>query len=463
MLKYIVKRILQMIPTVFGVILITFALFNLAGGSPALKVLGPHAQADTLEAFDEQRGFNKPLFFGFKTQTRAYEDSDFERTAGDWRGIEGVTHTNGMIVLAEGGEYALPVKFDLRNDCGYELEIEARTDGFPLLRSSSYAGQANPKERKLGFSKHWKKMTLNFQTLEKKEGGGSASFHPLEVGSSDGLAAGQELPKFIPVDAPLEIRSIKLRRLMSNPFDSQLAFYFNRLLHWDFGVSHSTNQRVSKLLADGIVPSLMLTVPIFLIGLITSVSLSLLCAFWRDTWVDRFFVVLSVALMSVNYLVYIVAGQYFLAFKKGLFPVWGFEDASYLALPILIGVLSGLGGSLRFYRTIMLDEAHRDYVRTARAKGVSKSRVLFRHVLKNAMIPIITNVVIAIPFLYTGSLLLESFFGIPGLGYLGINAINSSDIDVVRAVVLIGALLFVAANLLTDICYALVDPRVKLK
>lgn len=111
----------------------------------------------------------------------------------------------------------------------------------------------------------------------------------------------------------------------------------------------------------------------------------------------------------------------------------------------------------------MLDEAHRDYVRTARAKGVSKSRVLFRHVLKNAMIPIITNVVIAIPFLYTGSLLLESFFGIPGLGYLGINAINSSDVDVVRAIVLIGAFMFVIANLLTDICYALVDPRVKLK
>jgi len=207
----------------------------------------------------------------------------------------------------------------------------------------------------------------------------------------------------------------------------------------------------------------MLTVPVFIIGLFTSVALSLFCAFWRDTWVDRFFVILSVALMSINYLVYIVAGQYFVGFKMGWLPVWGFEDARYLALPVLIGVLSGLGGNLRFYRTIMLDEAHRDYVRTARAKGVSQSRVLFRHVLKNAMIPIVTNVVIAIPFLYTGSLLLESFFGIPGLGYLGINAINSSDVDVLRAIVLIGSFIFVIANLLTDICYALVDPRVKLK
>lgn len=434
MIRYILRRTLQMIPTVFGVILITFILFNVAGGSPALKVMGPHAQADTLEAFDEQRGFNKPLFFGFKTTTRAYEDSDFERTAGDWLKQDGITHTNGMIVLAEGNEYTLPLKFDLRDDCEYELEMEGRTDGFPNIVSRRSGAEGDGKS-KLGFSKDWKKVTLRFQALEK----------------------------IIPVDAPVEIRSVKLRRLMNNPFDSQIVFYFNRLFHWDFGVSHATNQRVSKLLADGIVPSLMLTIPIFIIGLFTSISLSLFCAFWRDTWVDRFFVVLSVALMSINYLVYIVAGQYFLSFKAGWFPVWGFEDASYLALPVLIGVISGLGGSLRFYRTIMLDEAHRDYVRTARAKGVSKSRVLFRHVLKNAMIPIITNVVIAIPFLYTGSLLLESFFGIPGLGYLGITAINSSDVDVVRGIVLIGAFMFVIANLLTDICYAVVDPRVKLK
>jgi peptide/nickel transport system permease protein len=264
-------------------------------------------------------------------------------------------------------------------------------------------------------------------------------------------------------DAPGAIRSIKLRRIMSSPLDSQFMFYLNRLAHLDFGVSSSTNQRVSKLMLDGIGPSLMLAVPVFFVGLITAVMLSLFCAFWRDTWVDRFFVVFSVALMSVNYLVWIVGGQYLLGFKLGWFPVWGFEDPRYLALPVLIGVFSGLGAELRFYRTIMLDEAHRDYVRTARAKGVSRGGVLFKHVLKNAMIPIITNTVIAIPFLYTGSLLLESFFGIPGLGYLGINAIHSSDVDVVRAIVLVGSIIFVIANLLTDICYALVDPRVKLK
>ena len=172
---------------------------------------------------------------------------------------------------------------------------------------------------------------------------------------------------------------------------------------------------------------------------------------------------IAVTLMSINYLVWIVAGQYVLGYKLAWFPIWGFESWRFLLLPVVIGVVHGLGTNIRFYRTIMLDEVYRDYVRTAFAKGVSRHGVLFKHVLKNIMIPVLTNVIIVIPYLYTGSLLLEHFYGIPGLGNMSINAINSSDVDVLRAVVFIGAVLFVIANLVTDICYALVDPRVKLK
>jgi peptide/nickel transport system permease protein len=142
--------------------------------------------------------------------------------------------------------------------------------------------------------------------------------------------------------------------------------------------------------------------------------------------------------------------------------VWGFESWRNLLLPAGIGVATGLGVNVRFYRTILLEEMHKDYVRTAFAKGLGAERVLFRHVLKNALGPVIVNVALALPFLYTGSLLLESFFGIPGLGYLSLNAIHSSDVDVVRAVVLVGALLFTAANILADVALAWVDPRVKL-
>jgi peptide/nickel transport system permease protein len=175
--------------------------------------------------------------------------------------------------------------------------------------------------------------------------------------------------------------------------------------------------------------------------------------------------VLCVVGMSIPYLSFILFGQYFLAYKWDLFPVFFSPDLSpvqYVALPVIIGIVSGLGSNLRFYRTVMLDEMRNDYVRTAFAKGLTTRRVLFKHVLKNAMIPIITRVVLAIPFLFLGSLLMERFFGIPGLGYLMIEAIGSRDFRVINAMTYISAILFVIFNLITDICYALVDPRVSL-
>jgi len=170
--------------------------------------------------------------------------------------------------------------------------------------------------------------------------------------------------------------------------------------------------------------------------------------------------------MSIPYLSFILFGQYFLAYKWGLFPVFFSPDltmAQNVALPVLIGTAAGLGGNIRFYRTVMLDEMRSDYVRTAFAKGLTTRSVLFKHVLKNAMIPIITRVVLAIPFLFLGSLLLERFFGIPGLGYLMVEAIGSRDYFVISAMTYISAILFVVFNLITDICYCLADPRVCLE
>jgi len=210
-------------------------------------------------------------------------------------------------------------------------------------------------------------------------------------------------------------------------------------------------------------PSLALTVPMFFGVMIISVSLSLIIAFVRGSVWDTIAVVICVTGMSIPYLSFILFGQYFFAYKWGLFPVFFSPDlttAQYVALPVLIGIVTGLGGNLRFYRTVMLDEMRSDYVRTAFAKGLNTRRVLFKHVLKNAMIPIITRVVLAIPFLFLGSLLLERFFGIPGLGYLMIEAIGSRDYFVINAMTYIWAILFVVFNVMTDVCYALVDPRV---
>ncbi len=248
-------------------------------------------------------------------------------------------------------------------------------------------------------------------------------------------------------------------------WDSQFINHFKNALTFNFGRARDREPVIDKI-KRGAGPSLSLMVPMFIGEVVISISLALVIAFVRGSKWDVMAVVLCVAGMSIPYLSFILFGQYFLAYKWGFFPVFFSPDLSppqYVALPVLIGIVTGLGGNLRFYRTVMLDEMRSDYVRTAFAKGLNTSRVLFKHVLKNAMIPIITQVVLAIPFLFLGSLLLERFFGIPGLGYLMIEAIGSRDYFVINAMTYISAILFVVFNVITDICYALVDPRISLE
>jgi peptide/nickel transport system permease protein len=246
-------------------------------------------------------------------------------------------------------------------------------------------------------------------------------------------------------------------------FKSQWFFYCKQILTFDFGRSFASQQKISTLILNGIRPSLTLAVPIFFIEAFVAIGIALFAAYYRNTWLDRSLVVLCVVGMSVSYLVYILVSQYVLAFRLGWFPIWGYESIKYLYLPVIVGLVSGLGGEVRFYRTVMLDEMYQDYVRTAFSKGCRQRTVLFKHVLKNAMIPVITHTVIVIPFLFTGNLLLETFYGIPGIGYLTVEAINSNDIPVIKATVMVISILYVFASLITDICYAMVDPRVKLR
>jgi peptide/nickel transport system permease protein len=248
-------------------------------------------------------------------------------------------------------------------------------------------------------------------------------------------------------------------------WDSQLINHFKNALTFNFGRARDREPVIDKI-KRGAGPSLSLMVPMFIGEVVISISLALVIAFVRGSKWDVMAVVLCVAGMSIPYLSFILFGQYFLAYKWGFFPVFFSPDLSppqYVALPVLIGIVTGLGGNLRFYRTVMLDEMRNDYVRTAFAKGLGTGKVLFKHVLKNAMIPIITQVVLAIPFLFLGSLLLERFFGIPGLGYLMIEAIGSRDYLIINAMTYISAILFVLFNVITDICYAFVDPRISLE
>lgn len=214
-------------------------------------------------------------------------------------------------------------------------------------------------------------------------------------------------------------------------------------------------------------PSLAIALPVFVLGLFATVCFALLLVFFRATYLDFAGVVLCVAMMSVSSLFYIIGGQYLVSKLWHLVPISGYagglDAPKFLILPVLIGIVSGIGSGTRWYRTIFIEEIQRDYVRTARAKGLSELAVLFRHVLGNAMIPILTGVVVVIPSLFMGSLLIESFFGIPGLGSYTIDAINAQDFAVVRAMVFIGSVLYIIGLLATDISYTLVDPRVRLE
>ena len=308
MLKYAAKRIAQVIPTTLGVLLITFLLFNVVGGSPAQVVLGKNATAETIAAFNHKWGYDKPLVWAA---------------------------------------------------------------------------------------------------------------------------------------------------------DSQFVNFVTSLVRGDFGYSLEMNEPVKDVLMRGVGPSLSLTVPILVGGTIVALMLAMLAAAFRGRFLDRAILFGSTILMSVNYVVWVLAGQFLLSYKAGLFPVWGYQSAVYLVLPVIIGIVSSLGADVRFFRTAILDEVYRPYVLTARAKGLSGTRIMMRHVLPNALIPIVTYVSLSIPWLFTGSLLLESFFGIPGLGSVSINAIHSADMAVVRAVVVLGALLYQFVNLATDLLYAALDPRVR--
>ena len=319
MVRYVLKRLAETIPTTIGILLLTFVLFNVVGGSPAEVILGKNATAELVAAFNHKWGYDKPLIFG---------------------------------------------------DCS----------------------------------------------------------------------------------------DCSIVRL----FDSQFFNFVGGLCKGDFGYSIENQEPVIEVLKRGVGPSLSLTVPILIGGVIVALMLALLAAAMRGGWVDKAVLVFSAVLMSVNYVIWVLAGQFFLSYKAGLFPVWGYENAFYLALPVLIGIFSSLGTDVRFFRTAILDEVYKPYVLTARAKGLSGWTIMTRHVLRNALIPIVTYVSLSIPYLFTGSLLLESFFGIPGLGSVSINAIHSADMAVVRAIVVLGALLYQFVNLITDVLYAFLDPRVRM-
>ncbi len=245
------------------------------------------------------------------------------------------------------------------------------------------------------------------------------------------------------------------------------TIFFQRsvpLLRMDFGFSDE-GRDIGYEISQRMGPSLALALPTFILGLFACIAFALLLVFFKGTRLDFAGVVFCVVLLSISGLFYIIAGQWLFAKVLRWVPYSGFIDGweglRFLVLPVMVSIISGLGAQSRFYRTLFLEEAGKDYVRTARAKGLSERLVLFRHILRNAMLPILTGTVSAIPLLFMGSLISESFFGIPGLGSYTIDAINAQDFSIVRAMVFLGSALYIVGLILADISYTLADPRIR--
>lgn len=264
---------------------------------------------------------------------------------------------------------------------------------------------------------------------------------------------------------PEQVNDWLVARGYDKPLPEQFEKHMRGMFLFDFGKSDSTDEPIVDRLKSGTGPSLILGVFVLLGAVGAAVALALVAAAYRATYIDHWVTVSCVLLMSVTFLVYIIGGQFLFGKVLRWFPLAGYQPGfaglRFMALPVIVGIIASLGGNVRFYRTVMLEETTRDYVRTAHAKGVPGTRVLFVHVLKNASIPILTSFVLSLPFVVTGSLLLESFFGIPGLGTYMVDAINGQDFAVIRALVFLGTILYVIGSVLTDLSYALVDPRVR--
>jgi len=238
------------------------------------------------------------------------------------------------------------------------------------------------------------------------------------------------------------------------------------MFFFEFGTSDRDGSAIGPDILRRIPPSLAISLPVFFISLFVNVFIAMIVAFYRGTYIDFWALLVCVIFMSISILYYIIGGQFLVAKYLRLVPISGYDTglygAKFVALPILIGLIAGVGSGVRYYRTIFLEEINKDYIRTARAKGLGEGSVLFKHALKNALIPILTTVVVTIPFLITGNLLLETFFAIPGLGSYTIDAINSQDFAVVRSMVYLGSLLYILGLILVDISYTLVDTRIRL-
>jgi len=435
MLEFMARKILGAALVMLGVLLVTFLLFRVAAGDPARAVLGKNPSPKEIEDLRMSLSSGKPLVWGWWRATELYSAADFAEGRCP-KGLEIV----GPHSFAEGA---------LRLEGGSKLVFKRNFD------APKNAILSNLKVRGRG---SWLDAPFD-----------SASWTTIERTLDGGDASPDKLVLSVPPGSSASVASASFFRRQKSPWDSQLLASLKEIVSFgpafpyvsffNFGRSLTTREPVSEVLARGVGPSLSLMIPIVIGELLGGIAIAMFATAFRGRWPDHLAMLLAIIGMSVSYVVVLIAGQWIFAYYLGWFPIWGFESPGYLVLPVALGVVSGLGGGVRFYRTIFVNELGKEYLRTAEAKGCPRWRIYTRHLLKNAAVPIINRLSVIAPFLFTGSLLLESFFGIPGLGYAGINALRDSDLQMIKALVVATAGIFVVVNLVSDLVCAWADPR----
>ncbi len=425
MVNFIIRRLGEAVLVMLGVLLLTFVLFQMAAGDPAAAVLGKNPKPQEIENLRRELKSDLPLFYGHWRTSEVYTACDYREKFVELPGITVSGKVERGNSGARAGKFVFKRKFDVQE------KVLAVISGTGVLRA----------------------------------------------GNKEYYVSGMD--EIILKNAPEEIifynelDKVDFFRYQENAFNSQFVNSLRELVDvkntfpyvsfLNFGKTVTTREPINNIVARGIIPSLSVMLPVFILELVLGIILAMTATACKDSLVDRGLLVLSVAGMSISYLVLILAGQWFLGYYCNLFPVWGWGGVRYLALPVLLGVVSGLGGGVRFYRTVFVNELKSEYLRTALAKGCSKGAVFSKHLLRNALVPVIARASTQLPFIFTGSLLLESFFGIPGLGYASIDALNNSDLALLKALTIVNALLFVFINLLADLLCAWADPRIRLK
>jgi peptide/nickel transport system permease protein len=445
MIPYIVRRLIQAVFTVFGVMLLTFILFRVIAGDVSTAYVNQKLGMEARQAFYEKHKLDRPSVFNFHKRLILKDNTN------GFEAFKAQDIGKSRVISALNIQLALPQK-GVETKSGYTSKMESRlvfglSPSTPLKSMSSgkpLVSKFQGKDTVCSF-----KFILSDSTELNVKIGSDKSCADLI--SSINLCEGNNGKLFADIS----------RWSLSNLFDAQFFWHLWENITFQ-GRSYATNQSLFEIIGQRAKFSLSITVPALVLTWLFGLIISCFVAYYHGTWIDKFGVFLTVLGMCIPYLAYMLLGQWIM-FKIAPEYAAGLFHPSSIYVPVFIAVFAGLGSEVRFYRTIILNEITKDYIRTARAKGVPLPTILFVHVLKNCMLPILTDLISTLPFLIMGALLLERFFGIPGLGDLLLTSITSRDVPIITGLTFLTAILYVISLIITDILYAVFDPRIRLQ